>query len=141
MRFMESQDEDRIVYFYSGVFQIDALTTFQKTMPLATVLFTAPGFPMLWNGQEVGWGYGITGSKEARARSVIDWSYQGRGILAPHYQKLATLRGTFPAFTEPKRDTTATAGWMPAMPPSSTGSLPPIRWFMDSFDRTTIRTA
>lgn len=105
MRFMESQDEDRIVYFYSGVFQIDAPTTFRKTMPLATVLFTAPGFPMLWNGQEVGWGYGITGSKEARARSVIDWNYQGRGVLAPHYQKLATLRGAFPAFTEPKRDT------------------------------------
>jgi glycosidase len=105
MRFMESQDEDRIVYFYSGMFQIDAATTFRKTMPLATVLFTAPGFPMLWNGQEVGWGYGITGSKEDRARSVINWNYQGRGVLAPHYQKLATLRGVFPAFTEPKRDT------------------------------------
>ncbi len=105
MRFMESQDEDRIVYFYSGAFQIDATTTFQKTMPLATVLFTVPGLPMLWNGQEVGWGYGITGSKEARARSVINWNYQGRALLAPHYQKLATLRGAFPAFTEPKRDT------------------------------------
>jgi len=105
MRFMESQDEDRIVYFYSGAFQIDATTTFRKTMPLATVLFTVPGFPMLWNGQEVGWGYGITGSKEARSRSVINWNYQGRGLLAPHYQKLATLRGAFPAFTEPKRDT------------------------------------
>ncbi len=105
MRFMESQDEDRIVYFYSGAFQLDATTTFRKTMPVATVLFTAPGFPMLWNGQEVGWGYGISGAKEARARSIINWFYQGRGLLAPHYQKLATLRGAFPAFTEPKRDT------------------------------------
>ena len=105
MRFMESQDEDRIVYFYSGVFQIDAQTTFRKTMPLASVLFTAPGLPMLWNGQEVGWGYGITGAKEARARSVINWEYQGRDLLAPHYQKLATLRGQFPAFTAPKLDT------------------------------------
>jgi glycosidase len=105
MRFMESQDEDRIVYFYSSAFALDAATTFQRTMPMATVLFTAPGFPMLWNGQEVGWGYGITGSKEARTRSVIDWNYQGRGILSPHYQKLATLRGQFRAFTQHRRDT------------------------------------
>jgi glycosidase len=105
MRFMESQDEDRIVYFYSSAFALDAASTFQRTMPMATVLFTAPGFPMLWNGQEVGWGYGITGSKEARARSVIDWDYQGRGLLSPHYQKLATLRGQFPAFTQHKMDT------------------------------------
>ncbi len=105
MRFMESQDEDRIVYFYSGAFALDAASTFQRTMPMATVLFTAPGFPMLWNGQEVGWGYGITGNKEARARSVIDWNYQGRGLLSPHYQKLATLRGQYPAFTQHKRDT------------------------------------
>ena len=105
MRFMESQDEDRIVYFYSSAFALDALSTFQRTMPMATVLFTSPGFPMLWNGQEVGWGYGITGNKEARARSVIDWNYQGRALLAPHYQKLATLRGQFHAFTQHKRDT------------------------------------
>ncbi len=107
MRFMESQDEDRIVYVYSGAFALDAPTTFRRTMPMATVLFTAPGLPMLWNGQEVGWGYGIGGAKEARARSVIDWQYQGRSVLSPHYQRLATLRGQFPAFTTPKLDTDA----------------------------------
>lgn len=105
MRFMESQDEDRIVYVYSGAFALDAPTTFRRTMPMATVLFTAPGLPMLWNGQEVGWGYGIGGAKEARARSIIDWQYQGRNVLSPHYQRLATLRGQFTAFTAPKRDT------------------------------------
>jgi hypothetical protein len=62
---------------------------------------------MLWNGQEVGWGYGIGGAKEARARSIIDWQYQGRSVLSPHYQRLATLRGQFPAFTAPKLDTDA----------------------------------
>jgi hypothetical protein len=107
MRFMESQDEDRIVYFYGANSTIDALTTFQKTMPIASVIFTVPGFPMLWNGQEVGFGYGIQGSKEARARSTIDWNYQGRSLLAPHYQRLATLRGAFPAFTAHKQDTNA----------------------------------
>jgi hypothetical protein len=101
MRFMESQDEDRITYFYSGTnFSVDATTTFEKTMPVATVLFAVPGVPMIWNGQEVGWGYGITGTyKEARNRSVIDWSYQGRDILMPHYQRLAQMRAQFPAFS------------------------------------------
>ena len=105
MRFMESQDEDRIVAFYSNNFALDATTTFMRTMPMASVVFTVPGFPMLWNGQEVGWGYGITGAKEARNRSVIDWNYQGKTLLSPHYQKLATIRGQFPAFTGHKQDT------------------------------------
>ncbi len=105
MRFMESQDEDRIVYFYSNNFVVDTLTTFMRTMPMASVIFTAPGFPMIWNGQEVGWGYGIPGAKEARNRSVINWNFSGKNILAAHYQKLAHIRGQFPAFTQHKRDT------------------------------------
>jgi glycosidase len=106
MRFMESQDEDRIVYFYGANSTIDREIAFRKTMPVASVIFTAPGFPMIWNGQEVGWGYGITSSdKDARARSRIDWNFAGRNLLAPHYQRLATLRGTFPAFTAHKMDT------------------------------------
>jgi hypothetical protein len=74
-------------------------------MPMASVLFTAPGFPMIWNGQEIGWGYGISGDKLARNRSVINWSYQGKDLLSPHYQKLAHIRGQFPAFTFHKEDT------------------------------------
>src|SRR5437773_6852259 len=71
---------------------------------MASVLFTAPGIPMLWNGEEVGWGYGIGGSKEARSRSVINWNYQGKAILAPHYQRLAAIRSQFPAFSQHKLD-------------------------------------
>jgi glycosidase len=104
MRFMESQDEDRITYFYSNNFGYDATTTFRRTMPMATVLFTVPGFPMIWNGQEIGWGYGISGDKLARNRSVINWSYAGKDLLAPHYQKLAHIRGEFPAFFWHKQD-------------------------------------
>jgi glycosidase len=104
MRFMESQDEDRIVYFYSNNFAIDSVTTYRRTMPMASVIFTAPGFPMLWNGQEVGWGYGITGAKEARSRSVINWNNPGKDLLSPHYQKLAHIRGEFPPFTWHKQD-------------------------------------
>ena len=53
---------------------------------------------MIWNGQEVGWGYGISGAKEDRDRSTIGWNFQGASILTPHYQRLAWIRGQFPAF-------------------------------------------
>ncbi len=100
MRFMESQDEDRIAYAYSspGAFNFDAQTSFLRTKPMATMIFTVPGFPMLWNGQEIGYGYGMSGTKENRTRTVIDWTYQGGPVLMPHYQRLAWIRGTFPAF-------------------------------------------
>ena len=105
MRFMETQDEDRIAYLYSAGSTIDTINSFRRTMPMASVIFTVPGFPMLWNGQEVGWGYGISGAKEARDRSVIDWNFSGKDLLMPHYQVLATIRGQFPAFTFHKQDT------------------------------------
>ena len=97
MRFMESQDEDRIAYVYSANGTYDAQTTFQRTMPMASTIFGVPGIPMIWNGQEVGWGYGNS-SFDGRRRGVIDWNFQGSGLLMPHYQRLATIRGAFPAF-------------------------------------------
>jgi glycosidase len=100
MHYMETQDEDRISYVYSspGAFNYNAQTSFLRTMPMATMIFTAPGFPEVWNGQEVGFGYGMSGTKEVRTRSVIDWTYQGKTLLLPHYQRLAWIRGMFPAF-------------------------------------------
>ena len=98
MRFMESQDEDCITYFYSNDNLLDAATTFNRTKPMATAIFSVPGFPMIWNGQEVGWGYGISGVKEDRNRSTIGWNFQGGPVLIPHYQRLAWIRGAFPAF-------------------------------------------
>lgn len=105
MRFMESQDEDRIVYFYSNASALPDSIAFRRTMPMASVLFTAPGIPMIWNGQEIGWGYGIPGSRHARSRSFINWNYHGRYVLAPHYQRLAHVRAQFPAFSQHRRDT------------------------------------
>ncbi len=96
MRFMESQDEDRISYFYNS---------FEKTMPIATVLFTAPGMPMMYNGQEVGFGKGINTSMDERRRGIIDWNFGGRDLLTPHYQRIAQIRSQFPAFSQHKLDT------------------------------------
>ena len=97
MRFMQSQDEDAISYFYSSNGAYDTVTALKRTMPMATVIFSAPGFPMVWNGQEIGYGYGINGSKEDRVRSTINWKFPGY-FLQKHYQRLAWIRGSFPAF-------------------------------------------
>jgi glycosidase len=98
LRFLESQDEDRIAYFYSSSGSLDATTTFKKTMPMASVIFTVPGLPMIWNGQEVGKGYGDN-NFDNRRRGVINWDYSGKDLLLPHYQKLAQIRGQFKAFS------------------------------------------
>lgn len=100
LRFMESQDEERISYQYDS---------FVKTMPMASVILTAPGIPMVYNGQEVGWGRGMGAPGEPdlndRRRGVIDWEFDGHDQLTPHYQKLAQIRGQFPAFSQHKKDT------------------------------------
>jgi hypothetical protein len=97
---MESQDEDRISYVYNS---------FEKTMPMATVIFTAPGMPMMMNGQEVGWGKGLGQPGEpdlnVRRRGIIDWNFDGRDMLTPHYQRIAQIRSQFPAFSQHKLDT------------------------------------
>jgi len=89
MRFLEDQDEDRIAYVYGS---------FAKTMPVATTVLTSVGIPLVYSGQEVGWGIDITGAKEARNRSVIDWNYDGKSSLQPHYQKIAQMRAQYSPF-------------------------------------------
>lgn len=89
MRFLENHDEDRIAYQYNS---------YAKTMPMGTMIFTVPGIPMIYSGQEVGFGLGI-GNYDQRRRGIIDWNSAGKGLLSPHYQRLAWIRKTFPAFS------------------------------------------
>lgn len=100
LRFMESQDEDRISYVHNS---------FTKTMPLAAAVFTAPGMPLLYSGQEVGFGKGMGAPGEpdlnVRRRGVIDWNFPGKDVLQPHYQRLGQIRAQFPAFRQHKKDT------------------------------------
>ena len=100
LRFMENQDEDRISYVYNS---------FEKTMPIATSVFMAPGMPLMLNGQEVGFGKGMGAPGEPdlndRRRGIIDWNFGGEDVLRLHYQKLAQIRGQFPAFSQHRRDT------------------------------------
>jgi len=100
LRFMENQDEDRISYVYNS---------FEKTMPVATSLFMAPGMPQMLNGQEVGFGKGMGAPGEPdlndRRRGIIDWHFGGKDLLTPHYQKITQIRAQFPAFSQHRLDT------------------------------------
>ncbi|HTY11117.1 MAG TPA: alpha-amylase family glycosyl hydrolase [Bacteroidota bacterium] len=88
MRFLENHDEDRIAYTYGS---------YAKTMPMGTLIFTVPGIPMIYSGQEVGFGLGIA-NFDQRRRGIIDWNSAGKSLLSPHYQRLAWIRSAFPAF-------------------------------------------
>ncbi|HUN66740.1 MAG TPA: alpha-amylase family glycosyl hydrolase [Bacteroidota bacterium] len=100
MRCMENQDEDRIIYSYSTQLALASNPTMaaRSTMPVATMVELSVGLPLVYEGQELGWGFGISGQKENRNRSVLDWNDSLRTILQPHYQKLAHIRKQFSSF-------------------------------------------
>ena len=89
MRFLENHDEDRIAFTYGS---------YAKTMPMGTMIFTVPGIPMIYSGQEVGFGLGIT-DFDQRRRGIIDWNSAGKALLSPHYERLEWIRATYPAFS------------------------------------------
>jgi cyclomaltodextrinase / maltogenic alpha-amylase / neopullulanase len=92
LRFLENHDQERIVTLYNS---------YEMTMPAATVLMTAPGLPMIYSGQEVGYGLGISDFYQ-RTRGVVDWNWAAKSLLMPHYQRLAQIRAQFPAFSTQK---------------------------------------
>jgi len=96
LRFLENHDEDRVVYRYNSI---------EKTIPVSTAIFMATGIPLLYQGQEMGMGYGMSGSKDYRARATINWKNPPARVLAPHYHKLAQIRAQFPAFRRQFEDT------------------------------------
>ena len=87
LRFLENHDEVRIARKISPI---------EKTLPAAVVLFTAPGIPMVYAGQEVGFGDGM--DEFAGKRFQVDFNDPDRSILQPKYQRLAYVRQTYPAF-------------------------------------------
>jgi hypothetical protein len=76
---MENHDEDRISKTY-GV---------TKSKAAAALLFTIPGIPLIYAGQEVG---------ETSMRGQIDWQRAGGGELFKFYQQLNTIRNIFSTF-------------------------------------------
>lgn len=97
LRYLENQDESRISYVYSNIIQ---------TMPLATVLMTVPGIPMIYAGQEVGFGSGMDQFGGRRFNIVFQTPYTS--LLLPHYERLAWIRGLFAAFYSQELKTLST---------------------------------
>jgi glycosidase/outer membrane lipoprotein-sorting protein len=88
LRYMENQDETRIALVYQS--------DLRRTKPLATILFTIPGIPLVHAGQEVGFGNGMNEFEGRRFK--INWNDPDKEILQSHYQRLAFIRDKFPAF-------------------------------------------
>ena len=83
LRFLENHDEDRFI----------AGHTVPETKVMAALLFTIPGMPLLYAGQEVG---------ETSQRGLINWSDPNG--LRPFYQKLISIRKTYAALRNQEID-------------------------------------
>jgi glycosidase len=83
-RFLENHDETRMAKY----------RTPEQQRPLSAMLLTSTGVPMVYAGQEVGYG---SGSGDTR-RLPVDWNTPDNAPLATHYQAFAQARQQFPAF-------------------------------------------
>ncbi|MDZ7725830.1 MAG: alpha-amylase family glycosyl hydrolase [candidate division KSB1 bacterium] len=95
MRFLENHDELRVAHRYNSL---------EKTKPVSSTLSLSTGIPMIYQGQEVGMGYNMQGSKEYLARSDVAWESEG-SFLQSHYQLYTHVRDQFPAFQRQYTDT------------------------------------
>jgi len=78
-RFLENHDEDRIVKTF-GI---------ARSKAAAALLFTIPGIPLIYAGQEIG---------ETSKRGKINWQREGGGELFNFYQQLTAIRNRFDTF-------------------------------------------
>lgn len=86
-RFLENHDEWRVALLASSI---------QQTLPLAATLFTIPGIPLVYAGQEVGFGNGL--NEFTGRRGKVNFDDPDKAIVQKLYQKFAYLREKFPAF-------------------------------------------
>ena len=82
LRFLENHDESRIASLY----------TTEQTKAAAALLFTIPGIPMIYAGQEV---------CETNRRGRINWDRAEGQELFNYYQRLIHIRSAFETFRSP----------------------------------------
>ena len=82
-RFLENHDEDRLALLFGR----------ERSFAAATLLFTVPGIPLIYAGQEVG---------EVSKRGRIQWNTSRAPIYYAHYKRLTSIRLSFAAFRTPK---------------------------------------
>ncbi len=85
-RFLENHDEGRIQEVHRS--------NPDRVRPLTGLLMTVPGIPMIFQGQEVGWGEG----NGDRRRLPVNWTTTDNGQWATWHRQWATARSQFPAF-------------------------------------------
>jgi glycosidase len=93
LRFTENHDEMRTPYSFNSV---------EKTLPVATLLLTAPGVPMIYTGQEIGYGLGMP--RVVGMRSKVNWSLPGGEAVREHYRRLIHARKAYPALRSRKSE-------------------------------------
>lgn len=95
INYLESHDEQRLVYDL----RLDGLEGYDARLRVglaATILFTSPGVPMLYMGQE----FGERTPRSINDRNPLCWellaTWGGKGLLE-HFQKLIRIRQAHPA--------------------------------------------
>ncbi|KAK3582533.1 hypothetical protein CHS0354_024083 [Potamilus streckersoni] len=103
LRFLENQDEERITYRYQPTESWQVSYPFNRSTVAMAALMMAPGNPMIYAGQEVGFGYPSAALRpeepdlNVRRRGTIDWNHIGKNYMIQDYQKLTHIRKQFPA--------------------------------------------
>jgi 1,4-alpha-glucan branching enzyme len=96
VNYSESHDEPRTMrtFYENG---LDEQVALHRSALAASILFTMPGEPMLYHGQE----WGEDAERATNKRNLIHWERldgSGRQLFA-HYRKLAWLRREHPALS------------------------------------------
>jgi len=94
-----NHDEERIAKVFRQ--------NIRRVLPLTGFLLTTTGLPMVYQGQEVGFGATIEG--DAR-REPVTWQTPVNWEFAQYYQQVAQARIQFPAFWTQELRTLNTQG-------------------------------
>lgn len=95
VNYIESHDEERLVRELRDT-GMPGDPARRKLALAASILFTAPGVPLLYHGQE----FGEAAHRSVNERNPLRWellSTEGGQGLFSHYQRLCTLRQEHPA--------------------------------------------
>lgn len=85
-RFLENHDETRIADLHRGIPD--------RILPLTGFLLTTTGIPMVYHGQEVNFGAGLSFGQ----RAPVTWQTERNAEFARYYQRLIHARRRFRAF-------------------------------------------
>ncbi len=95
VHYLNNHDQERIMYLLGSAAGVFDDAAFRRCKMGASLLFTAPGIPMLWMGEEFG-----QANRKSEEREPLDWSLlenERNHGLWQHYRHLIGLRKANPA--------------------------------------------